>query len=419
MNSFGEFKYGWPVVLASAFGISLGMSPLPFYTIGVFAKPLAAEFGWGIDQIMFGLVPFCVVTVVGAPLAGYLSDRFGVRRVALTSMILFSFGMMLFSLNNGSTTIYLLLWGLLALLGAGTLPITFTKAISRWFQHKRGFALGIALVGTGIGGAAAKIFSAYLIDAYGWRIAYMGVGLLPLVIAFPIAWFNFRDVDDPKIEERAKGLSEFTMETGGTIVQYGFTFKQAIADWRFWLLCIVFLPLSFAIGGPIPNLETMLDSKGFQRSDAIILASFLGYSVYVGRVVAGYLLDLVWAPALACALLILPAISMYLFGAIAPSYLQMVWAIVLLGVAAGVEYDLLAYFVSKYFGIKSYARIYGTLYAIFGLGAGFGPAVFGSVFKNEGSYDIALQYSMWAFIICSLALLFLGRYRDERLKSMV
>ena len=90
MNSFGEFKYGWPVVLASAFGISLGMSPLPFYTIGVFAKPLAAEFGWGIDQIMFGLVPFCVVTVVGAPLAGYLSDRFGVRRVALTSMILFS-----------------------------------------------------------------------------------------------------------------------------------------------------------------------------------------------------------------------------------------------------------------------------------------------------------------------------------------
>ena len=118
MNSFGEFKYGWPVVLASAFGISLGMSPLPFYTIGVFAKPLGAEFGWGIDQIMFGLVPFCVVTVVGAPLAGYLSDRFGVRRVALTSMILFSFGMMLFSLNNGSTTIYLLLWGLLALLGA-------------------------------------------------------------------------------------------------------------------------------------------------------------------------------------------------------------------------------------------------------------------------------------------------------------
>jgi MFS family permease len=126
-SQFREFRFGWPVVLASTFGISLGMSPLPFYTIGVFAQPLAEEFGWGIDQIMFGLVPFCIVTVISAPMAGYLSDRFGVRRVALISMVTFSLGMMLFALNNGSQTLYLFLWGLLSALSAGTLPITFTK----------------------------------------------------------------------------------------------------------------------------------------------------------------------------------------------------------------------------------------------------------------------------------------------------
>ena len=76
------------------------------------------------------------------------------------------------------------------------------------------------------------------------------------------------------------------------IKQYGFTFAQAIRDWRLWLLGAIFLPLSFAIGGPIPNLETMLGSKGFDRVDAVILASFLGYSVYAGRLIAGYLLDL-------------------------------------------------------------------------------------------------------------------------------
>ena len=75
-SQFREFRYGWPVVLASTFGISLGMSPLPFYTIGVFAQPLAEEFGWGIDQIMFGLVPFCIVTVISAPfLTPQRSDR--------------------------------------------------------------------------------------------------------------------------------------------------------------------------------------------------------------------------------------------------------------------------------------------------------------------------------------------------------
>ena len=160
-SQFREFRYGWPVILASTFGISLGMSPLPFYTIGVFAQPLAEEFGWGIDQIMLGLVPFCVVTVISAPMAGYLSNRYRVRKVALISMLMFAMGMMLFSLNNGSHTLYLFLWGLLSALSAGTLPITFTKAISRWFHEKRGLALGIALVGTGIGGAVAKFMFAY------------------------------------------------------------------------------------------------------------------------------------------------------------------------------------------------------------------------------------------------------------------
>ena len=419
LSQFREFRYGWPVVLASTFGISLGMSPLPFYTIGVFAQPLAEEFGWGIDQIMFGLVPFCIVTVISAPMAGYLSDRFGVRKVALISMVTFSLGMMLFALNNGSQTLYLFLWGLLSALSAGTLPITFTKAISRWFQEKRGLALGIALVGTGIGGAVAKLIAEELINSVGWRMAYVGIGFLPLIVALPIALLAFHDVDDPKVAKRAEGLAILNRETGNTMAQYGFTFLQALRDWRLWLLGAIFLPLSFAIGGPIPNLETMLGSKGFDRGDAVILASFLGYSVYAGRLIAGYLLDFIWAPAIACALMILPAISMMMFAGVDTSYSQMVIAIVLLGVAAGVEYDLLAYLVSRYFGVKSYSRIYGALYALFGLGAGFGPAAFGWVYSNTGSYDQALTYSMWGFIICSLALLLLGRYRDEQLKAMV
>ena len=67
-SGYQEFNYGWPVLLAASIGISLGMSPLPFYTIGVFAQPLSQEFGWGIDQIMFGLVPFSITTVLSAPL---------------------------------------------------------------------------------------------------------------------------------------------------------------------------------------------------------------------------------------------------------------------------------------------------------------------------------------------------------------
>ena len=413
-----EFKYGWPVVLAGSIGISLGMSPLPFYTIGVFAQPLSQEFGWGIEQIMYGLIPFCVATVISAPLAGYLSDRFGVRPVALISIILFSLAMMAFGLNNGSLPLYFMLWSLLSFGGAGTLPITFTKAIARWFQHKRGLALGMALVGTGIGGALAKIFAAALIEAVGWRLAYVGIGFLPLLVSFPVVFLLFRDVDDPKVESKVRDLEKVRPERA-TSQLYGFSFLESLRDPRFWLLCAIFLPLSFAIGGPIPNLETLLGAKGFARGDAIILASFLGYSVYVGRILAGYLLDIIWAPAVACVLQMMPAISMYIFTIPDPSYAQMVMAIVTLGVAAGGEYDLLAYPVARYFGMKSYARIYGTLYAFFGLGAGFGPAIFGAIYGRTGSYDLAMDYAMWAFVVCALSFLFLGRYRDQQLRAMV
>lgn len=418
MSGFKEFKYGWPVVLASTLGIALGMSPLPFYTIGVFAGPLKAEFGWTIDKIMSGLVVFTLVAMVASPLVGGLSDRFGVRRVALTSMLLFSLAMMSFALNTGSMPLYYLIWGLLALVGAGTLPMTFTRAISNWFNAKRGLALGVALIGTGLSGSLTKIFAAWVIAEHGWRTAYIAVGALPLCIAFPVAFFLFRDVDDPRAAVRSRGLTAMRTATNTTASVYGLTVRQALADWRFWLLAAIFVPLSFAVGGPIPNMETLLGAKGFDTRDAVMLASFLGYSVFLGRLLGGYLLDIFWAPGVACILLLMPAISMYLMTTGVLTYSTALIAVILIGVAAGMEYDLLAYLVSRYFGIRSYAAIYGCLYAFFALGAGFGPAVFGWAYEKTGSYDSVLIWSMWAFVGCSFALLLLGRYRDDELRKM-
>ena len=418
MSAYVEFRYGWPIVLSSALGIALGMSPLPFYTIGVFAGPFMQEFGWSIAQVMSALAVFTMVALVAAPLVGYITDRVGVRKVVLTSIVLFSLTMMSFSLNNGSIVLYLTIWGVLAFAGAGTLPITFTRAISRWFNEKRGLALGVALIGTGIAGALAKVYAGFLIQEFGWRWAYIGVGALPLIIAFPAAFFFFRDVDDPKAGPRAEKMVQHHEDSGGAKI-YGMSLSQAFRDWRFWLMAITFVPLSFAIGGPIPNLETLLQAKGFEVSDAIFLASLIGYSVLVGRLVGGFLLDHFWAPAVACVLLMLPAISMYLLQSGDISYQTTALSIVLLGFSAGIEYDLLAYLVSRYFGIRHYAVIYGFLYAFFAAGAGFGRAVYGRVFQTTGSYDSILNLSMWAFIFCSLALLLLGKYRDEELLEMV
>ena len=407
-----EFKFGWRVVVAAAFGIGLGMSPLPFYTIGVFAGPLAQEFGWGMDTIMMALPIFTFGALFASPVVGYLADKYGVRKVAMLSVVLFALTFICFMFNTGSKTLYYALWATLAVTGAGTLPITWTRAVNNWFNENRGLALGLSLLGTGLFGALAKLYASYFIENYDWRTAYLAVGILPILIALPIAYFFFRDTDDPKVADRVKQLREEIPSHNVAANATGMTVGEALKDWRFWLLAFAFIPISFAIGGPIPNLEKMLGSKGFDTSDAVLLASFIGYAVIIGRLVGGFLLDRFWAPGVAFVLLSIPAISCFLFQTPDLTYETAMLAVFVLGFAAGVEYDLMAYLVSRYFGMKNYAAIYGFLYGFFALGAGFGPYFYGKSFMDTGSYDTILGYSVYGFLIGSIPLLFLGKYRD-------
>ena len=84
----------------------------------------------------------------------------------------------------------------------------------------------------------------------------------------------------------------------------------------------------------------------------------------------------------------------------------------ILSAAAGAEYDLMAYIVSRYFGMLHYSAIYGFLCGFFALGAGIGPGIFGSSFEATGSYDTMLMIASGLFIAGSLPLLLLGKYRD-------
>ncbi len=409
LSKYAEFRVGWGVVVASAIGIGLGMAPLPFYTIGVFAAPLAAEFGWGMGQIFSALMIFTAAAVFTSPLVGVLTDRYGPRRVVLISILCFSLSMMSFSLFTGSMVQYLATWTVLAVAGAGTLPIAWTRAVNNWFFRSRGLALGLALIGTGLFGLIAKQWAFFLIETVGWRLAYVGVGALPLTIAWPIAWLLFRDTSDPRVAHKVKALNS---GQGATIAHGGLSLRQALEDWRLWLLAYAFIPISFAVGGPIPNLETLLGQKGFDAQDAVTLASLIGIAVITGRVLGGFLLDYLWAPAVAAVILSLPALATFMLAQPDLSFLFAATAIMILGAAAGVEYDLMAYLVSRYFGLRHYAAIYGFLYGFFALGAGFGPAVFGRWFEATGSYDGMLMLASVLFVIGAVPLLLLGKYRD-------
>ncbi len=400
---WGEFRRGWPVVLSALLGIGLGLSPLPFYTAGLFAPELARAFHWGFGQIMAGLTVMTVVMLGASPVVGLLADRYGVRRVALTSLVLFAISFGALAASNGSLLLFYFNWALIALLGSGTLPITWTRAVNNSFEAHKGLALGLSLVGTGLFGFLIKPTAAWLIAIVGWRAAYLAIGLMPLVIALPVALIWFRDREAGSAERQAPSLAAA-----------GYSFGEARRDWRFWVLALALVPIAFAGGGPISNMENILATAGFVRSDIVRLVPLLGLSVMVGRALGGWLIDHLWAPAVACVLLCLVTVACWMLARHSIGFATALACIVAFGFASGIEYDLMGFLVARYFGMRSYGAIYGALYGFFSLGAGVGPLVYGAVFDATKSYARALLPTSGALLVGALMLLTLGRYRTFR-----
>jgi predicted MFS family arabinose efflux permease len=177
------------------------------------------------------------------------------------------------------------------------------------------------------------------------------------------------------------------------------------------VLAFAFVCVSFGVGGPIPNMENILKVAGFERDNIVSLVALIGLSVIAGRIIGGWLIDRFWAPGIAFVMLSLPALSCWLMADGGMSVPAAGAAIFLIGFAAGVEYDLMAFLVARYFGMKGYSAIYGSLYGFFALGAGIGPVVFGKVFDKTGSYAPVLGTSAALLMIGAVSLLFLGRYQ--------
>jgi len=399
-----EFRRGWPVLLAALLGVACGASPIPFNTIGFFMPELNREFGWGFGQISLGVTVFGIVASLLAPFYGALADRFGVRPVALLSLLAFSLAFAAFALIPASLAGYYALWLLLGLVGIGSTPVTFSRAVNMWFFKNRGLALGIMLLGTSLAAIVIPGLTVWAIQTYGWRGAYVAIALLPLLVALPVGYFLFRE---PRPEERPAAVA--------ASVASGLTLKEALRDYRFWILWASIACVAFAYGGAHIHLPEMVKLHGFAPEQAAGVMSMVGVAILAGRLITGWLIDRIWAPAVCFPILCLPAISCWLLAGSDPNYAAVAAGAFLLGFAAGAESDLIAYLASRYFGMAHYGKIYGMLYMPFGIFSALSPAVYGAVRDRNGDYDPMLYAAMGLFVLGGALLLTLGRYPDQRL----
>jgi len=390
-----EFSRGWKTVAGGTIGMTFGISALPFYTLGVFVKPIQAETGWSREEVQLGFAALMVGLLLFGWIWGIAVDRFGSRKVALAAQAGLGTGLILLPNFTGSLTSWYLGWGLVALLGAGTTPVTWTRCINGWFDGARGAALGLTLMGTGITAIVAPPLITMVLETRAWGDGYRLLGGSVILLAMPLVWLTFRDA--PALTETDRPLE-------------GASRGAALKDYRFWVIFLTISCVAFAIGGIIPSLVPLLTDRGMAVGDAAGYAALVGVAVIIGRVSAGLLIDRFWAPAVGAVLLAVPlAGSLLLIGTL-PSPLLIGVAVFLVGLTAGAEFDLLAYLTGRYFGMKNY----GFLYAIQTVGllltAGLAPPIFGRVFDTMGSYDPALMVSAGLFLVAPPLLLTLGRY---------
>jgi predicted MFS family arabinose efflux permease len=408
-----EFADGWKVLLAAVVGNALSYGTLAIHSFGILGPAIGRDFHWNATTITSGFLINTTSTLFVAPMAGFLADRYGVRKVALTSIILLSLVYMSFSLLPNSVPIYLFLWVATALLGAGTLPVTWSRALNNRFQANKGLALGISLVGTGLAGSLLKPFEFWLVGLGGWRLGFIGLGCLPL-FSFAVAYFLFFDKTPHGVPVLVKN-GEIQKPVP---VEKGTLLADAIRTRRLWILLAAVGLAAAGVGGAIPNMESILRSRGFPEEIIHSLVPITGMAIVLGRLGSSYLIDLIWAPIIAFVMLLTASVAFIVLSVFLPGPWGAAGIVLTIGLTIGMESDVAAFLVARYFGPRNFGGIYGVIYGAFALGTGLGAVSYGVAFDRFGSYQQALLSSAAILLVSGLMLLSLGSYNFPYLSKI-
>ena len=188
------------------------------------------------------------------------------------------------------------------------------------------------------------------------------------------------------------------------------TFREALADRRFWFMAVGIFVCSGMMTSFIASIVPMLQEAGLPDASAARAAATFGIAVVVGRVAVGWLIDRHFAP-LVGALLVIPAgLAVLALNLPAPSLALAVGVVFLAGLAAGAEVDLMAYLTARYFGLREYGRIFAAQYMAFALGPGVMLPWVARARDLSDDYGTALTAISAGITLFGVLLLLLGPY---------
>lgn len=363
-------SYGWWVVFACFF-IALYVSGTVVHGFTAFFEPVAQETGWSYTQISIATSLRGLEVGILAPVAGFLVDRFGPRRLVFCGTVTIGLALIVLSRTNSLTMFY----GAFILIALGTSACFSTvlmTAVANWFGKNMGRALGIMACGFGAGGILIP-FIVRLIDLYQWRTTLIILGLGMWLLGIPLT-FVIRNKPEqygylPDGETSAEQVS--TPESQDKEVG----FKRALRDRNFWHLCIAEAVRMMIAMAVITHVMPYLSSLNMSRSRAALVATSIPLLSIIGRLGSGWLADIFDKRYIMVGTYSLAGAGILVF-----SYVQTISLIfpflVLFPLSWGAV-PVRGAMIREYFGIASFGKLLGLMAGITTVGRIMGPFLAG------------------------------------------
>jgi MFS family permease len=370
-------------IVITAFLSLLAISGFAYYGLSFFYDFMTTEYGWSRTVVTSGnAVGKLIVGPLFGFIAGWMIDRYGPRSLMISGSLMMGAALIGLSFSNSLGMFYLFyVFNALGYVCGG--PIPCQVLISRWFDKNRGKAMGIAYLGIGTGGAIVPLLANGLEKEFGWHLALCVLGVLIVLISLPMAYF-IKDPSTKSVEN----------EKADTMIPI----KNMLRNPNFYLLALGSMCSIGAVGGIGQHLKLYLRDLDFTQSKAAHVLSFVLLSSLVGRLLMGWLADIINRKyvMMLIYLLIASAIPLLLM----PDFPGRIYLFaVIFGIGLGGDYMIIPLMAGDLFGVRALGRTMGIILVADGVAESFFPMLVGALYN-----DVTKSYAVGFTILICVAL---------------
>ena len=409
-----KIYYGWWIVFASFWTLFV-CAGIGFSTLAVFLKFIEQDTSW--DRYVLSIAGgiSALAALFCAPLVGYVIDRFGPRVAMIPGAVILSLSFLLLGGVETKYQLYMLYFGV----GIGMAATTILPAqtlVSRWFDRKRGRAMGLISVAIGLGTVIWIPVSTHLVEEFGWRSAYRILGVAIAVVSLPLIVFIVR-ASPATLGLAVEGGNDSPNENGSRDAddaaapgETGLLLKEAFRTPSFWFIACATFFVAVPSSGFGLHLIAFLRDLDMSATRAGLVWSFtMGVSI-VGRFFFGWISEQYqkrYFAAVANSIRALTLLILVLFALnMVPVAVAVVQLALLYGLGNGCNAVMNPLIVGETFGVKSFGKIMGVLGVPFTAGMALGQVAGGRLYVMTGNYNAVFAIFAILFICAGISISF-------------